>query len=171
MTSLTQLTTKYRPNSLGIDVPNPRFAWKLQNDRQEARQTAYQIHAASSLDELSPEQADLWDSGRVDTDHVVHVVHGASPWKSHQRVGWKVTVWDETGVSTTSETTWFEMGLLRANDGHAQGIGTAFAGATQYLPCSFFRKRFTLPDQNLHSHKTTSKGSTRFESTAKEITQ
>jgi hypothetical protein len=43
MTSLTDLTTEYRTNPLGIDVPTPRFAWKLQTDQQGARQTSSRV--------------------------------------------------------------------------------------------------------------------------------
>lgn len=145
MTSLTHLSTEYRTNPLGIDVPNPRFAWKLQTERQGARQTAYQIHAASSLDELNREHADLWDSGRVDSDQSVHVTYAGSTLNARQRVWWKATVWDETGASVTSEPAWFEMGLLNANDWHAQWIGTAFAGGKRStFPVPYLRKTFRL---------------------------
>jgi len=43
MTQVTHLTTEYRPNPLGIDVEQPRLAWRLQSERQGARQTAWQV--------------------------------------------------------------------------------------------------------------------------------
>jgi len=145
MTLLTHLTTEYRTNPLGIDVRKPRLAWKLQTDRQGARQTAYQILAASSNDKLNSGQVDLWDSGRVESDQSVHVVYGGMPLKSRQRVYWKVTVWDEIGASATSETMWFEMGLLDANDWQARWIGAAFAGGKRStFPVPYLRKTFTL---------------------------
>ncbi|MBE2268196.1 MAG: glycoside hydrolase family 78 protein [Anaerolinea sp.] len=143
-TKITRLICEYRTNPLGIDVQQPRLGWQMQTTRIGARQIAYQIRAASTLETL--EHADLWDSGRVERDQSVHVVYGGLPLQSRQRVYWNVTVWDETGASITSDPAWFEMGLLKADDWRAQWIGAAFAGgARSTFPPPYLRKTFTLP--------------------------
>lgn len=148
MTPVTHLTTEYRTQPLGIDISAPRLAWRLETDRRGAHQTAYQIHAAASLDALNSGHTDLWDSGRIASDQSVHVVYAGSPLQSRQRAYWKVIAWDETGASTTSEPTWFEMGLLNTSDWQAQWIGTAFAGGVRStFPTPYLRKSFTLPAQ------------------------
>jgi alpha-L-rhamnosidase len=146
MTPVTHLTTEYRHNPLGIDVQQPRFAWKLQTDRQGARQVAWQLVAASQPDRLVPGQADLWDSGKVESDQSVQVVYAGHPLTSRQRIYWQVTIWDETGASAQSEIAWFEMGLLKPTDWQSRWIGSAFSGgARSMFPVPYLRKGFTLP--------------------------
>ena len=147
-TKIAHLICEYRTNPLGIDVQRPRLSWQMYTDRAGAKQAAYQIHAAATLDELSSGHADLWDSGSVETDQSVHVVYDGVPLQARQRVYWIVRVWDETGASTTSEPAWFEMGLLDAGDWQAQWIGAAFTGGTRStLPVPYVRKPFTLSAQ------------------------
>ena len=147
-TQIARLICEYRENPLGIDVQRPRLGWQMQTDRAGARQTAYHIHAASSLNALKTGKADVWDSDRVVSDQSVHVVFDGIPLKSRQRVHWQVTVWDENGVSTTSEPAWFEMGLLDTSDWQAQWIGAAFSGGPRStFPVPYLRKSFELPAQ------------------------
>ena len=75
MSTITNLRCEYRTNPLGIDVVAPRFSWQLQSDRAGAAQTAYQVFAASDPALLQPGAADLWDSGRVESDQSLHVVY------------------------------------------------------------------------------------------------
>ncbi len=146
MTLITRLTTEYRRNPLGIDVPNPRFAWQMETERQGARQTAYRVTASSQPDLLDVGKPDLWDSGKIDSDQSVHVPYAGQPLRSRQRVYWQMTVWDETGNASESDAAWFEMGLLQSSDWQAQWIGTAFAGGPRSMfPVPYLRKTFTLP--------------------------
>ncbi len=145
MTLVSHLTTEYRSNPLGIDVGKPRLAWRLETDRQGARQTAYQIRAANQPELLSEGQPDLWDSGRVPSDRSVHVPWGGAALRSRQRVFWQVTVWDEQSTAVTSDSAWFEMGLLETTDWQAQWIGARFAGGKRStLPVPCLSKTFTL---------------------------
>ncbi|RIK41276.1 MAG: alpha-L-rhamnosidase, partial [Chloroflexi bacterium] len=98
MTRITHLLCEYRTNPLGIDVAAPRLSWQLQTDRPGARQTAYRILAARTPDRLQPGQAELWDSGKVESDRSVHVAYAGRKLESRRRIYWRVLVWDETGV-------------------------------------------------------------------------
>ena len=75
MTTITHLLCEYRTNPLGIDVTSPRLSWQLHADRSSARQTAYRIVAASDPDRLKEGSADLWDSGKVESDQSVHITY------------------------------------------------------------------------------------------------
>lgn len=146
MTTITSLRCEYRPNPLGIDVTLPRLSWQMQTDRPSARQIAYRVRAARDPALLNTGNADLWDSGRVDSDQSVHVVYAGQPLQSRQRVHWSVTVWDETGSAAQSETAWFEMGLLQRCDWQAGWIGAALRGAPRsMIPAPHLRKTFSLP--------------------------
>src|SRR5580692_9442708 len=53
---------------LGIDDPAPRFSWQLKDSMRGAKQTAYEVFVASSTASLASGKADIWDSGRIDSD-------------------------------------------------------------------------------------------------------
>ena len=148
MTSITQLRCEYRSNPLGIDITRPRLSWQIQSDRRGARQTAYRILAASDPDQLRAGSADLWDSGKIESDQSIHVPYAGRPLGSRQRVYWQVTVWDETGQPSDSDPAWFEIGLLARNDWSGQWVGAALTGGPRStIPAPFLRKYFQLEGQ------------------------
>ena len=51
------------PEPLGIGIALPRLSWQLTDVRRGSRQTAYQIQVGSSMG-----GADVWDSGRVESN-------------------------------------------------------------------------------------------------------
>jgi alpha-L-rhamnosidase len=97
MATITNLICEYRSNPLGIDITAPRLGWQMQSDWPGARQMAYRILAASEPDRLGDGQADLWDSGKIESDQSSHIPYAGQKLGSRQRVYWQVTVWDETG--------------------------------------------------------------------------
>jgi alpha-L-rhamnosidase len=121
------LRCEYRKNPLGIDTLNPRLRWALEATDPEARgqkQTAYQILAASSEKGLRSDQADLWDTGRVESDKSIQVPYAGRPLASGMPVWWKVRVWDNNGKpSDWSEPAFWSMGLLKAEDWKGKWIG------------------------------------------------
>lgn len=147
MTLITHLICEYRSNPLGIDLPAPRLSWQLQSDRPGAAQAAYRILAARTPDRLQPGQAELWDSGKVESGQSVHVPYAGRKLESRRRIYWRVLVWDETGDMAQSEPAWFEMGLLRRGDWKARWIGAELIGGPRTpAPAPFLRKAFTAPD-------------------------
>ncbi|MCL4864166.1 MAG: family 78 glycoside hydrolase catalytic domain, partial [Caldilineaceae bacterium] len=142
---ITHLLCEYRTNPLGIDVTAPRLSWRLQSDRAGARQTAYRVRAASDPALLQEGPADLWDSGKVESDQSVHVAYGGPRLESRQRVYWQATVWDETGQASQSEVAWFEIGLLKRSDWKAKWIGVALTGGPRTnVPAPYLRKPFSV---------------------------
>jgi alpha-L-rhamnosidase len=88
------------------------------------KQHAYQVLVASSPDLLKAEQADLWDSGRVESDQSVHVEYAGKPLGSRQGCWWKVRVWgQEAKPSSWSEAARWSMGLLTREDWTGKWIG------------------------------------------------
>ena len=108
---------------LGIDIAHPRLSWHLQDSRRGARQAAYEVRVASSLEGLAQERADVWDSGRVESDQSVNVPYGGPAVESRRRYYWQVRVWDAQGqASSYSQASWWEMGLLSPGDWKAKWI-------------------------------------------------
>jgi alpha-L-rhamnosidase len=106
-------------NPLGIDAPRPRLSWKLdaEGDARNQSQAAYRIRVATTVAQLSGENVDLWDSGRVSSNRQLHIEYDGRLLGSGERCYWQVEVWDGAGQkSASSPTVWWEMGLLSPSD-------------------------------------------------------
>jgi alpha-L-rhamnosidase len=108
---------------LGVDSAPPRLSWQLRGEGRGLRQRAWQVLVASSPESLSHDQADVWDSGRVESDEQLHVPYGGRALRSSERVFWKLRVWDAEGRASawSADATW-TMGLLDRGDWRAQWI-------------------------------------------------
>jgi hypothetical protein len=138
-----RLRCEYLENPLGIDAAQPRLSWILDSNERGQRQTAYQILAASSADELKKDRGDLWDSGKVSSDQTTFVTYGGKPLASRQACFWKVRSWDQDGQpSPWSKVAFWEMGLLKTDDWQAQWI--ARTTNMDELPAPLFRRELTL---------------------------
>ena len=110
-------------------------------------QVAYRLRVASSAALVTAGIADVWDSGRVESADNVLIPCESPPLQSRQRAHWSVQVWDRSGATAaSSEPAWWEMGLLRAEDWHAQWIAPHRAGpAADEGRVSYLRSSFFLP--------------------------
>ena len=118
------LRCEYRVDPLGIEVTEPRLSWEMRDVRRGAVQTAYQVLVAGSPEKLARGEADLWDSGRVESGRSGQVVYAGGPLQSRMRCSWKVRLWDADGKpSAYSEPATWSMGLLYAADVRAKWIG------------------------------------------------
>jgi len=115
---------EFLENPIGIDLPRPRLSWVLESGRRGARQTAWQIIAATTPEKLGGDEGDLWDSGKVVSDRSVHIPYNGRALRAGERCHWKVRAWDEKDrVSAFCEPAFFEIGLLEGFDRSAQWIG------------------------------------------------
>jgi len=119
---VTYLRCEYLVTPLGIDERAPRLSWQLDSDRRGARQVAYRVRVASTPELLPSANADLWDTGRIESAQTVHVVYSGSPLASRQTCHWQVDVWDETTTCTQSAPALWSMGLLEKTDWSARWI-------------------------------------------------
>ena len=123
------LRCEYLENPLGIDVVQPRLSWMLASDTRGQKQTAYQITVAGSRDALDDGAADIWDSGKVNSDQSVNVPYSGIPLASRMECWWRVRVWDMNGeLSEWSEPAMWTMGLLDPADWRADWIGGDWTG-------------------------------------------
>jgi alpha-L-rhamnosidase len=98
---------------LGVDVEKPRFSWIVEGTSRGARQTAYEILAASSPAALTEDKSDLWTSGKVASDETLMIPYAGTPLNSSQQVFWKVRTWDENDrPSAWSAPAEFTTGVL-----------------------------------------------------------
>lgn len=137
------LQVEYRTNPVGIDEPNPRFAWRC--PAGITSQSAYEIIA------------DGWSSGKVASGCQNGIEWRGAPLTSSQRVSWRVRIWDENDNPTPwSEEAFFVMGIMNHCDWRAKWIGPDSStrpeldiGDALWIGArneenSFFKKTFTL---------------------------
>jgi len=158
-------------NPLGLSETSPRLSWQdvatVPGERGQY-QTAYMIQVASSLQVLTNNQGDLWNTGQVATNQASQVAYAGSTLASHQVCYWHVQVWDKNGQASgwSSPASW-TMGILTTAEWKAQWIGrddgpawntgsTLFIANWIWFPegnptvsapvaTRWFRKTFTVP--------------------------
>ncbi|MDR1381346.1 MAG: glycoside hydrolase family 78 protein [Tannerella sp.] len=120
-----ELQCEYQTEPIGMDVPAPRFSWQL-SDPEHVRgqvQTAYHILVASSPDKLTEADADVWNSGKIDSPQSTPLScgeglgemlpFGGKELQSGSAYFWKVQVYDRDGnPSAWSKPARFVTGVL-----------------------------------------------------------
>lgn len=114
--SVTNLQCEMLNNPEGIDVLKPRLSWQIKSDVNDVKQTAYQILVASTLENLNANKADLWDSGKVESDESVNIIYNGKKLGDRQNAFWKVTVFTNKGEAKSPENAHFSIGILTYAD-------------------------------------------------------
>jgi alpha-L-rhamnosidase len=165
-----QLTCEYLTNPTGLDVTHPRFSWKLTATDKTAfgqRQSAYRILVSSSKvssskvsgskvsgskESLDSSQADMWDSGWVQSDDMQLIRYNGKALQSDQTYYWTVAVKDEKGnESVYAKTAEWSTGLFSQDEWTAKWIGTEEvydpAEGANKMPDPWFRKTFHVKEK------------------------
>ncbi len=140
---VADLRCEYLRDPIGIDAERPRLSWKLESRRRGQKQTAYQILVAGDRETLDDDRADLWDTGKVDSEQSIHIEYDGRELASRTRCYWKVRIWDKDGKpSAFSDVAVWEMGLLTPGDWEARWISAAGPDDNSAQPAPLFRKSF-----------------------------
>ncbi len=105
---------------LGIDSGTPHFSWKTLCDKT-MMQTAYQIEVASSESKLLAGEADLWQSGKVESSVQIMIPYSGTGLSSRQQCWWRVKIWDNGKESQWSSPQRFGVGILDGMRGNYIG--------------------------------------------------
>jgi len=134
-------------NPQGIDNTAPRFSWKIKSVKNGTEQKAFQLMVASNPSLLDVNQADLWNSGKVESSSSVLVSYRGKILSSGAIACWKIRIWDESGkVSAWSKVAEFSIGLLNKQDWQAAYIG--FPSKNGFSECPQLMKSFDLENTN-----------------------
>lgn len=133
------LTCEHLMNPLGIDSPKPRLAWMMNDSRQGAKQTAYQILVSTDSLGIVNEKGDVWDSTKQNSDDNLTVYSGKK-LKPFTRYFWKVNVWDKDGRKAASDVNAFETGMMSMKNWQGAWIGDH--KDINHKPAPYFRKTF-----------------------------
>jgi len=118
-----KMLVEYAENPINLDEAHPRFSWIIYSGKRNQKQMAYRILVASSTKQLKENQADFWDSGRVESGETIQHEYAGSDLKSNQKYFWKVIVWDGNGKEHESTISSFETAILNVAEWKANWIG------------------------------------------------
>lgn len=135
---------EYLIDPLAIDTRDPRLGWQVESNTRGARQTAYQIIAATNTASLAANKGDLWDTGKVASNETIQIAYQGKPLQSRQRCFWKVRVWDQNGqASSWSERAQWAMGLMEPADWSAKWVGDKLPSIDN-VSATMLRREFKL---------------------------
>ncbi len=122
--TIEKLRTEYQETPMGLEVMTPRLSWQMKATNRGAKQTAYQILVADNEADLKKDNGNIWNSGMVKSEQSIKVDYAGKPIESRKRYFWKVKIWNEKNKPTPySQSTWWEMALLKKEDWSAHWIG------------------------------------------------
>jgi alpha-L-rhamnosidase len=138
---LQDLKCEYLTNPLGIDAIHPRLTWVLNDGRQGARQTAYQIIVGTDSVALTTGVANAWKSAKVPSSAQL-VVYKGGALKPYTKYFWRVSVWDAAGKVTIAAINNFETGLIEKSNW--KGTWISDNRDREYKPAPYFRNVYDL---------------------------
>ncbi len=132
------LQTENLTNPIGLGVQQPRFTWRLESDKRNVAQTAYEIIVSES-------KGPLWKSGKVSSNQSVQIAYAGAALQSGKKYTWQVRVWDNNGKpSSWSESAFFQTALLGVSDWKAKWIEAGFEEDATNRPAILFRNKFSV---------------------------
>lgn len=87
------LKCEYLQNPIGIDEANPRLKWQMEDNRQNAFQTAFQLIVGDDSLSVSMGKGNIWNTGKVVSSSSL-VSFAGKPLAPTTRYYWTVAVWD-----------------------------------------------------------------------------
>lgn len=121
-------------NPQGVDATTPRLSWASASATRGDKQTAYQVLVATTAEKLAADEGDVWNSGKVESAGSLLVPYAGRTLRSHERLHWKVRVWDAKGApSPWSKPAEWLMGVLNNQPWEAKWIGKPVPDRKSYL--------------------------------------
>jgi len=119
--AIEALTVERRTNPIGIDLPKPRFAWRVGVD-SNARQVASQLQVVDTDNSHATWSAPTWETGRLENSDSTYVPTADRRSFLATTTHWRVRTWNADGSASRWSTAGvFEVGLLWAADWPALG--------------------------------------------------
>lgn len=146
MLTVTDLRVEDLTDPLGLDVARPRFIWGFEaTAARSVRQTAYRVAVASTDERLAQGEADIWDSGRVESRQNAGVAYGGPPLASATSYAWRVWVWPSGDAHPDSAGARWETGLFHPRDWRAAWIGVGPDELRWWAPTDGYERAISLP--------------------------
>ena len=146
--TVTNLRVENLQAPLGIDTSEPRFSWQIASDKQDMRQTAYQIV-------VSNDKGEVWNTGQVSSDEQLWIRYQGQPLTSGTFCTWKVKVFTNKGETAWTDGGRFSIGLLNESKWSGYWIGLENLqpgeerGMHTRLAARYLRKEFKLKEKTV----------------------
>jgi len=86
------------PSEAVITEPHPKFGWIVNDSRNGAMQTAWQILVSSDREFVQNGHRDMWNSNKTFSDQSTNIPYAGKPLQPKSVYWWKVRTWDQNGV-------------------------------------------------------------------------
>ncbi|WP_428327382.1 family 78 glycoside hydrolase catalytic domain [Mucilaginibacter sp.] len=139
-TKVADLKCEYLIDPLGIDALHPRLSWVMDDTRQGAAQTAYQVFAGTDSVAVSKGIANSWQTAKIASD-LSRVLYQGKALQPFTKYYWKVLSWDNAGKSTSSAIASFETGMMDKTNW--KGTWISDSRNINFKPAPYFRDVFT----------------------------
>lgn len=117
------LTVEHMTEPLAVGTTEPRFSWQIEAEGRGVVQKAYRILVATTPEKLRPGEADLWDSGDIETADQLWIAYRGARLRSTMRAYWTVSVATNVGRSPWAPAQMFGVGMTGETDWRGQWIG------------------------------------------------
>lgn len=133
-----KLLTEYEDSPVGVGRRSPVFSWNVKTSLWNWKQTAYRIIVGENEKDLKNEINLVYDSKKINSDRMNHMLEGGRPLVSDHNYLWRVQVWGQGSscechrdtdhiVLDTEESAQavgrFKTALLEASDWHGTWLG------------------------------------------------
>ncbi len=137
-----RLQCEHLVNPLGIDVPNPRFSWQLDDPRKGASQTAFQLVVGTDSAEVANGKSNMWDSHKILSDSIL-TIYAGQILEPFTKYFWQVRIWDQNGkLSERNPVASFETGMMDVKNWH--GAWITDSRDIDLKPAPYFRQEIDI---------------------------
>ena len=137
---LTGLQSDHLETPTGIDNPNPRLSWKMEDSRPGAKQVSYRVLLDKDSMKVVNGNADIWDTGKVNSGDRL-ITYAGKQLEPFTKYYWKVIGGDLENKEVVSPVSSFETGMMDIKNWQGSWIGDG--QDINYEPAPYFRKKFT----------------------------
>lgn len=136
---VAKMRCEYLDNPLGVDALQPRFTWQMKDNRQAAKQTAFQVFVGTDSAEVAQGRGNSWNSGKIRSESNLIRYAGARllPFTVYY---WSVSIWDQSGKPIRHSVKRFETGMQGMTNWRGSWISDG--EDINLKPAPYFRKPF-----------------------------
>ncbi|MGZ3872712.1 MAG: family 78 glycoside hydrolase catalytic domain [Mucilaginibacter sp.] len=138
---IVDLKCEYLINPLGVDSPHPRLMWTMDDARQGAKQTAYQVFVSTDSVALTKGNAGMWQTAKT-VSAVNRITYNGKALQPYTKYYWRVIVWDKDGEPASTAVASFETGLM--DKINWKGTWISDDKDMNVKPAPYFRHAFDL---------------------------
>ena len=125
---------------MGLDVPNPRLSWQLEDPRTGAAQVSYQVLVGTDSLAVANGKGKIWDTGKIQADSML-ITYAGSKLTPFTRYFWQVKCWDQEGKPNAAISS-FETGVMEIRNWRGAWITDTRDIALK--PAPYFRQEIEL---------------------------